>query len=148
MNSQLQSLITQTDNEAWLNRRGGIFILNAHQMAHADRLLLETAARAVLDGEKGRLVDQLSGLSRRPARLPHFVPSAPLHREDVPAVDMGTLHRPDDLEFDNGLGGFTPDGREYVIYLEEETWPPAPWINVIANPDFGFLVSEAGGGYT
>ena len=56
------------------------------------------------------------------------------------------LARPSDLLFDNGLGGFSADGREYVIYLEPGQWTPAPWINVIANPDFGFTVSETGGG--
>jgi len=58
------------------------------------------------------------------------------------------LEKPRGLLFDNGLGGFTPDGREYIIYLDRRQWTPAPWINVIANPDFGFLVSEAGLGCT
>ena len=49
-----------------------------------------------------------------------------------------------DLEYFNGLGGFTPDGREYVTILGEGQWTPAPWINVIANPSFGFQVSESG----
>jgi cyclic beta-1,2-glucan synthetase len=58
------------------------------------------------------------------------------------------VERPDDLLFDNGLGGFTPDGREYVVYLEPGQWTPAPWTNVIANPDFGFLVTSNGLGCT
>ena len=53
-----------------------------------------------------------------------------------------------DLEFFNGLGGFAVDGREYVTILGEGQWTPAPWINVIANPHFGFQVSESGSGYT
>ena len=53
-----------------------------------------------------------------------------------------------DLEFFNGLGGFAADGREYVTILGEGQWTPAPWINVIANPSFGFQVSESGSGYT
>jgi cellobiose phosphorylase len=52
------------------------------------------------------------------------------------------------LLFDNGLGGFTPDGREYVIRLRGNERPPAPWSNVLANPQFGCLITEAGGGYT
>ena len=35
------------------------------------------------------------------------------------------------------------DGREYVTILGEGQWTPAPWINVIANPAFGFQVSES-----
>ena len=49
---------------------------------------------------------------------------------------------------DNGLGGFSRDGREYVIHLKPGQHTPHPWVNVIANPQFGFLVSEAGSGCT
>ena len=48
----------------------------------------------------------------------------------------------------NGLGGFSAEGREYRIRLDPDTATPAPWINVIATPDLGFTVSEAGAGFT
>ena len=145
LQGQLFRLLTRTGSDAWLNQRGGIFLLRAGQMSEADRVLLETSARAILDGDKGPLAEQLSGLRERPIRLPRFVRTlpSPEHVEPTPP-----LARPADLLFDNGLGGFSADGREYVIYLESGQWTPAPWINVIANPDFGFLVSEAGLGYT
>ena len=55
--------------------------------------------------------------------------------------------------YDNGLGGFTADGREYVIRLGMNSHcdllrPPQPWCNVVANEKGGFLVSESGAGYT
>jgi cyclic beta-1,2-glucan synthetase len=62
-------------------------------------------------------------------------------------LDVVPPARPE-LEFFNGLGGFTTDGREYVTILGAGQWTPAPWINVIANPSFGFQVSESGSGYT
>lgn len=52
------------------------------------------------------------------------------------------------LEFFNGFGGFTSDGKEYEIILNENNKPPVPWINVIANKTFGFFVSETGAGFT
>jgi cyclic beta-1,2-glucan synthetase len=52
------------------------------------------------------------------------------------------------LEFFNGFGGFAAAGREYVTVLEGDQWTPAPWTNVIANPQFGFLVSADGAGST
>ncbi|HEV3192904.1 MAG TPA: protein ndvB, partial [Polyangiaceae bacterium] len=55
---------------------------------------------------------------------------------------------PQELEFFNGLGGFAADGREYVTLLGPGLATPAPWINVIANPDFGFQISAEGGGFT
>ena len=51
------------------------------------------------------------------------------------------------LEFTNGSGGFSGSGRAYDIRLEGDRCTPAPWVNVIANPAFGFLVSAEGGGY-
>lgn len=52
------------------------------------------------------------------------------------------------LEFFNGLGGFATDGHEYIIILNHGQWTPVPWVNVISNPTFGFIVSELGSGYT
>jgi cyclic beta-1,2-glucan synthetase len=57
------------------------------------------------------------------------------------------------LRFFNGIGGFTEHGDEYVILLRHQgdrglALPPRPWINVIGNERFGFLVSETGAGCT
>ncbi|MEE8390945.1 MAG: hypothetical protein V3S14_09155, partial [Anaerolineae bacterium] len=133
-------------SDGWLNLRGGIFVVRADQMSEADQVLLETSARAILDGDKGSLSEQLQGLRELPTHLPNFVSTLSPPTEDEDATPP--LVRPTDLLFDNGLGGFSADGREYVIYLEPGQWTPAPWVNVIANPDFGFLTSEAGLGYT
>ena len=145
LHGQLHRLITHTGGAAWLNQRGGIFLLRADQMSEAEHVLLETAARAILDGEKGRLAEQLGRLHEQPARLPHFVPTLPGTEDREPTPPLA---RPTDLLFDNRWGGFSADGQEYVIYLEPGQWTPVPWINVIANSHFGFLVSEAGSGYT
>ncbi|HEX5472993.1 MAG TPA: hypothetical protein VFW73_13965, partial [Lacipirellulaceae bacterium] len=57
------------------------------------------------------------------------------------------------LQFDNGYGGFSSDGREYVIRIPadengRQCRPPLPWTNVIANEQSGFIVSESGASYT
>jgi cyclic beta-1,2-glucan synthetase len=145
LHDHLHRLVTSNGGDTWLNRRGGIFLVRAEQMSEADRTLLETAARVILDGDQGALAGQLRGLHVRPTRLPRFVAVLPTPIDEEPTPPLA---RPTDLLFDNGLGGFSADGREYVITLEAGQHTPAPWINVIANPEFGFLVSEAGGGYT
>ena len=138
-------LLAHMGCEAWINQRGGIFIVREDQMSEAEQILMATAARAALDEDAGSLEQQLAKLDRQPVRLPHFVAV----QSQVPASDTRLeLERPKDLLFDNGTGGFSPDGREYIIYLSQSQWTPAPWVNVIANPDFGFLVSEAGMGCT
>lgn len=144
LRGQLHRVLVHQNSEDWFNRRGGIFVLYADQLGDPDRVLLETAARVVLDGAKGTLAEQLEVLRKQPVYLPSFITVPPEAR----VKSMPPLARPGDLVFDNGLGGFSPDGREYVIYLEPGERTPAPWINVIANPDFGFTVSETGAGYT
>ena len=142
---QIHRAIAAAGADAWLNRRGGIFVLRADQMGEADRVLLESAARVVLDGSRGSLAGQLAELRSQPAPLPAFTPGPSGADGEEPT---SPLARPTGLLFDNGLGGFSPDGREYVIYLEPGQWTPAPWVNVIATPLAGFLVSESGSGYT
>ena len=142
---RIYRLLEHTASETWLNKRGGIFILQEDQMNEAERILVMTVARVILDGEAGPLERQLSKLDADPVRLPRFIPIEQL----IPPFDpQSEIHRPTDLLFDNGLGGFTPDGREYVIYLERDQTTPAPWTNVIATSAFGCLVTESGMGTT
>ncbi|HJW90217.1 MAG TPA: glucoamylase family protein [Anaerolineales bacterium] len=144
LSSQLYRLFASTESEGWLNRRGGIFLLHADQMGEADRVLLETAARVVLDGARGTLAEHLQhtpALDHKPSRLPPFSPALPDGVDPQPTIP---LPRPQGLLHDNGLGGFSPDGNEYCIYLAPGQVTPAPWVNVIANPHFGFLASESG----
>ncbi len=145
LRDQIQRLLVQTDSEIWVNRRGGIFIVQAQQLNEGDDILLQTAARVVLDADSRDLTDALALLRRLPAQLPPFAPTPP---GEVASLSLAPVTRPDGLSFDNGLGGFSPDGEEYIIYLDRGRLPPVPWVNVVANPSFGFLVSESGSGYT
>jgi cyclic beta-1,2-glucan synthetase len=122
--------------------RGNVFILRADQVLVEARRLLQAAARAVLLSRRGTLSAQVK-------RLEMFERAAapPPRRSPANRRPEAALVRPA-LEFFNGLGGFADDGREYVTILGEGQWTPAPWINVIANPSFGFQVSVEGSGYT
>ncbi|MDY0087961.1 MAG: glucoamylase family protein, partial [Coriobacteriia bacterium] len=125
-----------------VDKPGGVFLRRADQM-HPDVLnLLESAARAVLDGSAGSIELQLNGRSVQPVNQPELAPSAPPRDYPTPAFVRPTL------QYDNGLGGFDVEAREYVIVLEKGATTPAPWINVMASPQFGCFVSEAGIGCT
>ena len=124
------------------SRPGRVFVLRADLIPSETRTLLSSIARVVLPAQRGGLFEQLERIleplesvrvapKRIPARLP-----APLRRA------------PPALEFFNGLGGFAREGAEYVTILGPGQSTPAPWINVIANPVFGFQVGTEGGGYT
>jgi cyclic beta-1,2-glucan synthetase len=127
--------------------RGSAILLRADQMPPASRDLLLTAARVVLSGRRGTLGDQLA-LGDQPVQPGED----DLLRRRRPEVRQAT---PDAaaratpvLEFFNGLGGFAAEGREYIVTLGEGQWTPAPWINVVANAQFGFLASADGFGST
>jgi len=125
-----------------LKERGAVYPLRADLVSERDQILLGTASRVVLFANRGTLAEQLVRLEGpRPGPAPSR-PRAP--RETSEAVPAPAL----DLEFFNGLGGFTRCGREYVTVLGAGQWTPAPWINVVANPEFGFQVSESGSGFT
>src|SRR5262249_53707218 len=133
----------------FLGKPGGVFVLAAEKVSADDRVLFSAAARAVLGGGQGSLADQVG---RRPAAATPARP--PISGAPVAAEPAGqSATPPEGLRFWNGNGGFTPDGREYVIVIDGTApggpaLPPAPWTNVLANPGFGCLVTEAGLGYS
>jgi cyclic beta-1,2-glucan synthetase len=123
--------------------QGEIFVLRADQLTEEELVLLQTTARAVLLSNRGTLAEQLM---RHPKLAKGFIRSRALPGSAVDEASPSIA--PADLEYFNGLGGFADDGREYVIVLGKGQWTPAPWINVIANAEFGFTVSELGSGYS
>jgi cyclic beta-1,2-glucan synthetase len=139
----LQIVVRSSGSQGLVDKPGGVFIRRSDLLSEHERILLHSVARVVIVSERGSLEDQLV---RRPLEEdlpPAFQPrTAPQSYADPPL-------EPPKLSFFNGLGGFAHSGREYVTVLGEGQWTPAPWSNVIANrPDFGFLVTETGGGFT
>jgi cellobiose phosphorylase len=132
-----------------LGKPGGVFILSAEKMSVDEQVLFAAAARAVLGGGRGSLADQVLRLAATATPARPRVTRTPVAAE---AAGQSTTP-PGELRFWNGHGGFTADGREYMIVVDgtargRPALPPAPWTNVLANPGFGCLVTEAGLGYT
>jgi cyclic beta-1,2-glucan synthetase len=143
--TQTHRLVVNMSSETWINRHDGIFLLRADLLTEADRNLLLASARLLLNGQRGTLTQQLERFNQSPVYLPVFTPT--LFNSDQ-LEPTPQLNRPDHLQFDNGYGGFSADGHEYVIYQSADQTTPAPWINVIANSKFGFTASESGSGFT
>src|SRR3546814_11422203 len=105
-----------------------------------DRAAWLAAAAVALDTGRGTFAEQLArGVLAEP-ELPPFMPTTVWE----PAPLTPQLARPDDLQFDNGLGGFSADGHEYVLHLAPGQAQPAPGSDVLANPGFGCLYPESG----
>ncbi|MDP8984849.1 MAG: glycosyl transferase [Pseudomonadota bacterium] len=122
--------------------RGAVFVLRADLISEQTRTLLSAVARVVLVARRGDLADQLDRV-RTPA-VPTPLPARRMPKTEA-AAGAAAVHG---LEFFNGLGGFGAQGREYVTLLGPGQSTPAPWINVIANPQFGFQVAADGSGFT
>jgi cyclic beta-1,2-glucan synthetase len=140
LHEQIMGLIASGLEANVTDRPGGIFVRPADQISNEDRILLQTVARAILSDRRGTLADQINrrGLAQVPA--PRLTPIRPRRPEPSPTAAL-PRH---DLLFFNGLGGFTTDGREYVITTAHGQVTPAPWVNVLANPHFGTVISESG----
>jgi cyclic beta-1,2-glucan synthetase len=118
--------------------KGSIRTLRSDIIGPAARAQLLSAARVLIVAGRGNLGQQLALLAD-PQK-----PALPLPK--TPSSIGPSLALPD-LEFFNGTGGFADQGREYVTILRDGATTPAPWINIIANPGFGFQVSAEGSGH-
>ncbi len=124
------------------DRPGGIFVRASDQISNEDRILFQTVARINISDNGGTLADHVKRNLPAKALIPSIIPS----QEYQPSLTAIPL--PEGLNFFNGLGGFSADGSEYVIAIQHKKNTPAPWVNVIANPNFGTIISESGTAYT
>jgi cellobiose phosphorylase len=144
LHDQIMGLIAAGIEANVTDRPGGIFLRPGDQISEEDRILIQTVARAIITDSRGALADQIKGRSLVEAAVPLIIPTR-THRPEPLTVAALPRH---DLTFFNGLGGFSPDGREYVITTAHGQLTPAPWVNVLANPHFGSVISESGLAYT
>ncbi len=142
LHESIMSLIAASSEAIMVDKPGGVFLRRAEQIAEEDRVLMHAVARVVLVDDAGTLPEQVERRKRTQAPMAIFKPvrrQAKITMAEMPKYD---------LTFFNGLGGFTHDGREYIMILRPGENTPTPWVNVIANPQFGTVVSESGGVYT
>ena len=173
----LQEALTQavetSPQRGLLGQRGGIFLRRTDALAEEDLTLLLTAARVILNGEVPTLLaatpsseieakaEEREAASGITWGEPEPVGVLAVRATDDAAADRLAAHgvavepparaASGDLKFFNGFGGFSDDGRGYVIRQRggvEADRTPLPWINVVANPAAGFTATESGEGYT
>ena len=144
LQEQIMRLITSGVENNNIGRPGGIFVRHADQISDEDIILIQTVARVIISDKGGTLEAQVNHrtLTELPAARLKAIKTYRASKQE----DLSILR--DDLLFFNGFGGFTQDGREYIITTSSNHVTPAPWVNVIANENFGTIVSENGPNYT
>lgn len=141
LQTQITDLLGNQNSEKSEEKLGRIFIRGYEQMSNEDRILFQSVARIVITSG-----ESLSSHIERKIFVKAIMPPLAVVQEYSPSNSL--VKMPDDLLFFNGFGGFAADGREYVINITNEKMTPAPWVNVIANPHFGTVISESGSCYT
>jgi len=151
LNEKIHKVINLGDCQNWVNQRGGIFILTSSQLDKNTQILLQTVSRVIIDCKSHGIEGHLKQADITEPHLPVFNPT----NSSLSYDHQGVISIPENLILTNGFGGFTPDGKEYQIYLQNYPYAthhqgkitPKPWVNIIANKNFGFSVSESGSGY-
>ena len=144
LHDQIMGLIAAGVEAGEIDRPGGIYVRPVDQISEEDRILFQTVARAIITDRRGALEDQLNRRGQVEVTVPPLTPTRTHHADPPGTAELSRVG----LRFFNGLGGFTSDGREYVITTTDQQVTPAPWVNVLANPHFGTVISESGQAYT
>lgn len=144
LNDRIMELVAAGSGAHLVDKPGGIFLRASDRIAEEDRILIQAVSRVILSDTRGTLADQIEGFRQKKLSIPNLTASRPGALDTA----LSELTPRKDLLFSNGLGGFTQDGREYIITTDRRHRTPAPWANVLANPYFGTVVSETGASNT
>ncbi len=149
LHDQIMGLITSGSEANLLDHGGGVFVRAAQQLSNEDRMVVEASARIILSDSRGTLAEQVS---HREVET-HVAPLAPTGPRQPPTSVAAPTAAPPaaprgGLQLGHEHAGFSADGTEYEIRLQAGTTTPAPWVNVLANPHFGSVVSASGSAYT
>jgi len=136
LQEQIMSLI---NTMAATEHAGGIYVRVAEQMPQEDRILLQSVARVILSDRHGSLKEQVNRRHLVPIAMKALTINQNISRKNTEQISL-----PAQLQFYNDFGGFNEEGNEYCIYFSADQPTPAPWINILANPNFGSLISESG----
>ncbi|WP_260295429.1 GH36-type glycosyl hydrolase domain-containing protein [Sedimenticola hydrogenitrophicus] len=142
LHDQIMGLINAGPEAHVVDRPGGVFVRRAEELSEDERVLFQSVARIVFSDTAETLIEQVERRVSAERESDLLAPAAKAAAEPVTPLP------PRERIFCNGVGGFTPDGREYVVTLEPGQCTPAPWANVIASPHIGTVVSEGGSAYT
>jgi len=146
LNDRIHALIVPGSSANLKDQPGGIFIRSTEQISNEDRILFQSVAHIVISDKLGTLEEQVNRGGKPKNTIPVFKPSK--FHTSVDSTLINDLQLPEGIQFFNGHGGFSGDGKEYIIKTMPGKPTPAPWVNVLGNPQFGTVVSENGQSYT
>lgn len=139
---RIREMLTISHLRELQDKPGGVYLLPGNLMSEEDKNHIIYSSRILINGERGSLASQIESYEAKD-HIPRI--------KDFPSPQAAEEYeRREELKllFHNEIGGFSQDGGEYIIRLDKGTSTPLPWSNIVANDEFGFLVTESGSGYT
>ena len=132
------------------NIKGGIFTLSKEEISKKDIKLLEFVSCICIDSSKGGIKNNIKDLEEE-----YLEKYKEIGEEDDIQIlvqeentDIDILKEKEDLKYYNEYGGFSSDGKEYLIKSNKENRLPTVWSNILANKNFGTITTESMGGYS
>ncbi len=144
LQDQIMGMIATGSEAQTIDRPGGIFVRSFEQISNEDRILLQAVSRVIVSDRRGTLAEQFNRRTLNDKRVARLSPTRTHRHEPAAQVDTPS----EELILGNHLGGFSADGSEYVITTAQGHKTPLPWVNVLANPHFGSVITESGLAYT
>ena len=147
LQDQILGLISSVIGTHALDKPGGIYVRSIDQISSEDRILFQSVARIILNDHRGSLLEQLNRRDLADIRPGNLITIKKKHTFP-PSAEKNIPENIPTRQFENGIGGFSDDGKEYLINISQHLPTPAPWVNVLANPMFGSIISDSGQSYT
>ena len=132
------------------NVKGGIFILSKDEISKEDSNLLKLISEIIVDSHLGNVENGLKDIEEEYEE--NYIRAwddkrlFTIQEENIQDVDI--IADSKKLKYFNEYGGFTEDGKEYYIRINKDNRLPTVWSHILANENFGTVVTENMGGYT
>ena len=132
------------------NVKGGIFILSKDEIRKEDINLLKFVASIIVDSHLGNIENGLKDLEEEyeDNYVKVWDDKRLFKLEEDNSKDLDIIGNSEQLKYYNEYGGFSKDGKEYWIKINKENKLPTVWSHVLANKNFGTIITENMGGYT
>ena len=128
------------------NAKGGIYILNSKEIE--DEELLEFKANLIIDASKGNVKSILEYMEKDYINSIENISDLPIVEDKEQIETTGKTLETEKLKYYNEYGGFSEDGKEYLIRINKNSKLPTTWSHVISNENFGTVLTENMGGFT
>ena len=132
------------------NVKGGIFGLSSYEIDKKDLQLLDFVSSITINSKFGGLENNIKEIEDKYVEEFRDIPNE-LVKSDILTEDednLNILQKTENIKYYNEYGGFSSDGKEYLISINKDKRLPTVWSNILANKKFGTVVTESLGGYT